>query len=653
MQRSPLLVLLVLLVLGALLFGVSQLLGDPTPPTVPGPIPHPTPQAGTNATSIPTALESDPAIRNPGTTGAHTDAAKSKRWNNSLEGRVVDGRGAPVPGARVRLAEYVVNVFAPRDPRATELPDEHTETSADGRFAFKSLEPRDRYLLVVTHAEHARFERATLPIPSEGTVTEPPIVLVDGATLAGTIRDEKGTPVAGARVMLDSRPYASPAEQLPDRQEAQSNASGEYHFVHVPPGTRALLVHAQGFGLASVPGIEFELDTQATRDVVLRRAQAIAGRAVGPDGQGIADARVLAVGLTSAHQSGQVETHTNEKGEFLLEQLLPGKYNVLAKAKGWRFLGAQTIEANTMNVVLRAEREAQVCGTVVDAETGAPIHDFHARLRSATADDQATMPLPETLVTISQAERGEFCIPGVQALLDGGYVVEILAPDYAPSQSKYFTVSQGQALTGMEIRIGHGGSITGRILDGAGKPIANAFVETRDNAWAPGSVVLGLDASTSTTRSGTPTDAQGAFTLKNLAPDLYQITVAAAGHCAFERRDVRVAFGETNDLGDLRLSRGGAVRGKVLQGESKPVANAQVELVDETGPHPRTYRTQSAADGNYAFANITPGTYSLTVIDSNRAANPIAQSALQQSARREVTIANDDDLRDYDLTLSK
>ncbi|MBI5362047.1 MAG: carboxypeptidase regulatory-like domain-containing protein [Planctomycetes bacterium] len=653
MQRSPLLLVLVLLVIGALLFGVFQLLGDPTSPTGPGPNPHPTPHAGANPNTPTTALEQDPTVRNAGSTSEHTNAAKTQRWNNGLEGRVVDGQGAPVAGARVHLAEFVANALTPRDPRTADIPDEHTQTSADGRFAFASLEPREHYLLVITHPEHARFERATSPIPSEGVVTEPPIVLVDGATLAGTIRDEKGAPVVGARVMLDPKPYASPTEELPDRQESQSNPDGEYHFVHVPPGTRALLVHAQGFGIASVPGLVFEADTQKTQDVVLRRAQAIAGRAVGPDGQGIADVRVLAVGLNSAHQSGQIETRTNEKGEFLLGELLPGKYNVLAKAKGWRFLGAQTVEANTMNVVLRAEREAQVCGTVVDAETSAPIHDFHARLRSATADDQATMPLPETLVTISQAEHGEFCIPGVQAALDGGYVVEILAPDYAPSLSKYFTVKQGQALTGIEIRMGHGGSITGRILDASGKPIANAFVETRDNAWAPGAVVLGLDASTSTTRSGTHTDAQGAFSLKNLAPELYQVTVAAPGHCAFERRDVRVALGETNDLGDLRLAHGGAVRGRILEGESKPVANAEVELVDETGAHPRTYRTQSIADGTYTFANITPGTYRLTVTDSNRASNPLAPSALQHSAQREVTLANDDDLRDYDLTLSK
>ncbi|MBK7875654.1 MAG: carboxypeptidase regulatory-like domain-containing protein [Planctomycetes bacterium] len=657
MQRPILVLVIVLVALVALSLGVYTLLEKPAlpgpeTPSVVDPGATPKPANPGRATLEP---ETPRGTAQPVDQRAAANQATSFRYDNELVGEVVDASGKPIAGVNVTLTTFGAQViFFHNDPRTGTENDRRAETDANGRFAFQSLEPRDRYRLVLQHAEYARYEGDTVPIPAQGQVREAPIVLRAGAVLSGTVKDEGGKPVADATVELDGLQYQISPYEAPDRLRASTNADGQYELRHVAPGTRMLTVKAAGFGTANVPGIEFdEKESAVTRDVVLKPAQSICGKAIAANGQGIPGVKVLAIGFNSAQQSARVETITNDKGEFCLEALQPGKYNVLGSCRGWRFK-ALPLAANTTNVVLEAVKEAEACGRVVDADTNQPIADFQVRLRVTYAENPVTQPIPDSLVAVTKAVDGAYCIPGVQATMDGGYVVEAMAPGYAPGFSATFSVEAGRTVTNLEVRLSHGGTLTGRVVDADGKPIPHALVATHDNEWTLDAFTIGLgnDYPTQATSASARTDAQGRFTLKNLTPEVYQITIEAAGHSAFEKKDLQVVFGQANDIGDVRLSSGGTVQGKLLDPSGKGYANGLVQLEALEGDRPRNYRTRTASDGAFTLSNVVPGTYRLTASSATQGVNPFEELQGKRSNERQITVSDGEDQRGVEISLN-
>lgn len=656
MQRPILVLVIVLAALGALFFGVSSLLDKPTQPGEPAPHVE-DPKATPSAPTKPAKLEPDAPKAAPASAAQRTTAndEASFRYDNALLGTIVDAAGRPVAGARVTLTSFGAQaIFFYNDPRPENTVESSTDSDEQGRFAFRSLEPRDRYRIAATHPEYARYEGFTVPIPAQGEVREAPIVLRAGGTLSGLVQDEAGKAVAGATVALDGMQFQVSPYEAPDRLTTTTNADGAYSLPHVSPGARMLTVKAQGYGTANVPGIEFDDEhADVKRDVVLKPAQSICGKVRGANGQGIAGAKVLAIGFNSAQQSARCEVLSNDQGEFCLDALLPGKYNVIAVLRGWRFR-AVPMAADTKNIVIEGQKEADACGTVVDADTGAPITDFQVRLRVTFEENPVTQPVPESRVVVEKAADGAFCIPGVQATSDGAYLVEASAPGYAPGFSKPFSIETGRSIRGIEVRLGHGGALTGRVVDANGRPVAQARVETHDNEWTLDAFTAGLggDYPTQATSASTRTDAAGRFTLKNLTPEVYQITVEAGGFCAYEQKGVQVTFGQANDVGDVRLTRGGSVRGKLVDGAGQGFPNGLVTLEALEGDRPRSYRARTGADGTFVLSNVVPGGYKLVGSNASQAVNPFDTALEKHSQERQITIADGDEQSGVEVTLN-
>ncbi len=59
-------------------------------------------------------------------------------------------------------------------------------------------------------------------------------------SLRGTVTDKTGASVGAAKVSLDNLGQAL-------HREAQTNTSGEYDFVALPPGTYSLTIEKEGF----------------------------------------------------------------------------------------------------------------------------------------------------------------------------------------------------------------------------------------------------------------------------------------------------------------------------------------------------------------------------------------------------------------------
>lgn len=637
--------LLVLVAVGALIFGLVTLGGGKEPagqvsPEQPAQVQHPSKPPETH-------LEKDNEKTSRTATAAPKDERKNadEAWvfSNELKVLVLDAQKRPLPEVEVTLTTYnSSDLFFVDDHRAA-FQVGPLRTDKEGRVSFKALPPR-KYTLVCVHPEYARQERETLAVDQDGVFEEPPIVMATGSNLQGYVRDEQGSPVPDAQLTLEGMLAQAQKSLAPDRVQVKTNAEGFYKIKNIPRSTgRSLTIAAKGFGRLIDNGLAFDRNEQKTKDYVLRTAEMIGIRTVGAGNQPIPKVKVMAVGLNATQQTARDEGLTDDKGEFLFENLSPGEYNVVANLRGWRFQ-SQRIKTGTNNNLFEGQKEASVCGQVVDAASGAPVGQFNCQLRNFTDATLPTYAVPETRMSFTDAQ-GNFCLEGVQ---QGEYVVEGWADGFAPSRSQNFVVTQGRNVERVVVRLTKGGSISGRLVDPENRPIARARIQTKPNDWADDDFTRSIEDiyPSNVTQVDVRSGADGSFVLEHLTADTYQLLIDGTGFTRVSKCDVSVTEGTNNNLGDMRLTRGGTLSGTVYDATGKGVLGAGVLVVSaENLPLPRQYSTKSGADGHYKIRNLAPGRYRVRASRPSAAdSNPLEELQVGRDSERQTTIAEDQEM---------
>jgi len=641
----PLLVLvLVLAAIGALLFAVFGIDSGGKAPDIAPPVAV-KPADGQKApvslegglAKSPDRAPSEPRTNDRSVAGGSNAVA----LDNRLSGLVRNPQGAPVAGAEVILSTLNASeMFFVNDPLPDPASEPRARTNAEGRYEFAGIQPRNRYTLILSHPDYSRKEEPTVPINESGGADMPPITMTPGASLSGRVRNEAGDFVQGTTLHLEGFAYQGLGIVAPDRISTSTDAEGGFKFKNVPSGQRYLQATAPGYATVQVLNLAFEKEETVVRDITLKVAEGICGRIVGPDNVGIPDALVIAIGVSSLNQTGRAQTTTNEKGEFCLDALASGDYNLIANAKGWRMVnrgGGNRVATNTSNHVVEMLREATVSGRVTEIGTGSPVTNFTVRMRVFYGAGTPSAPYNEETYP-QQHPNGEFTIPGVPP---GDFVVEAWASGLAPGFSRNFTVETGQPISGVLIQLGRGGTISGRIVDSQGKPVGRAKISTHDNEWSDDEFTraIGITYPTNATAAEARSGDDGRFTISGLTPDVYQIQVIAAGYTGFMRRDLRVAEGADNAIGDLKLGRGGVLRGTLYDASGKALVGGTVELRGADGDVPRQYQTRTSGDGKYQIANVMPGNYVLTAMRPGGAeANPFAQAGDARNSETRVRV---------------
>lgn len=155
----------------------------------------------------------------------------------AVSGRVLTEDGEPAIGAELRhaIGELPPGAMILRAPLAV--------TDGEGRYRIEGLEPGPQ-TLVARHEAHGRAVRDLDAAPGENTLD---FQLEGGQTLAGTVVDPYGAPLAGALVRLLS--------ELPSWSYPQtvSGASGGFSFIGLQPGSYAVQAEKDGVGRTARP----------------------------------------------------------------------------------------------------------------------------------------------------------------------------------------------------------------------------------------------------------------------------------------------------------------------------------------------------------------------------------------------------------------
>ena len=216
--------------------------------------------------------------------GVHTAGGGTVRLDADfasadLEGRVVDGEGRGVPGARVRLVPpaslfHAGNLSGPRllaGQSLVQTPYDTLTSGEDGRFHLKEV-PAGHWILAVTRedADRPAGERMApvlVPVTVEPGGAQVEVVTALGLYLAGRVRSTLGLPLDGGMVL--ARPRLASGKPAAWGPFAALEDGGRFVLGPLLPGTYELSVPRARFGQRRHGSVETVIAEAGAEDLAI------------------------------------------------------------------------------------------------------------------------------------------------------------------------------------------------------------------------------------------------------------------------------------------------------------------------------------------------------------------------------------------------
>ncbi|MFP2909290.1 carboxypeptidase regulatory-like domain-containing protein, partial [Pyxidicoccus sp. 3LFB2] len=510
-----------------------------------------------------------------------------------LSGRVSDEDGLP-------LADVAVTLFHQQHSRYFT-----TSTDAEGRFSFGLL-PEGEYGLVAS-------KPGLLPahLPDVALEDLEDIVLHPARRIVGQVLLADGRPAPGAEVRVQYSLHVAVAD-----------AEGRFVFEPLAPGDYEVLAERDGeHGFQNV-----SLSEEGPEAEVILRLGTLAfveGLVRDQAGHPVAGASVTA----SSEESGPSfdDGVTGADGRFRMGPLPLGPHTFSVDADGFHELEVENVEVSASGAPLSftLERAFILAGIVTDTE-GRPVPDadVDALQRPPPSSRRAELlskpplphnaPIPTRDVVITEA--GQVALYDTHSTLsneEGRFFLEV------PRAGRYTLTASGGSFQRTQVEVDAstldlhvvlrgGATLEGTVMDTRGAPLMHVQL----------TVEVGTDKHPRELR--TLSDEDGTFTLGGLPPGTHtlQARLDLGGFFHQASRTVSVRGTETVDA-SLRLDTGQSVSGIVVDGDGRPVPDAQVEAYSlreksDGGESFRPSLATTGPDGRFTVDHIAEGECSLS-----------------------------------------
>ncbi len=262
-------------------------------------------------------------------------------------------------------------------------------------------------------------------------------------------------------------------------------------------------------------------------------------------------------------------------------------------------------------MLIKLQPQGSVAGIVRDQKTGNPVKNFSVEVfRDRPGKPQFTTGVKQAF----QSPDGTFQADNIDP---GTYVVQVSAAGYAKCSSDAFRVDRGSVKEGVDVFLNEGGILRGRVLDSRGQPLKGVEVTLRFNKFVDVDIFGFMSQGggiNSQGDSGTRsvTDGKGNFAKNLITPGTYQVYFRHHAHTSMALDDIEVFEGKgaAVDLGTIRMTAGGTIKGKTLDPGGVEMPGAVVVLSRDNGFQKQVI---SDKDACFEFKHLEPGQYSVTI----------------------------------------
>lgn len=301
-------------------------------------------------------------------------------------------------------------------------------------------------------------------------------------------------------------------------------------------------------------------------------------------------------------------------------------------ATGWvPISGTVTADGQPLSARLELHRQAP------DGDGGVTFQHYRTLYLDGSSSS-FSVPVPNGVYQLS-----------VQDWSNGRYRTEWY-DDAASQATAEEIVVDGTAVVLDEIELDLEQTITGRVTDAVGRPVRDVRVLAYDAA-SPGGIY----------RYSTYSDKHGRFDLRPIAGEYVLKFEDERGDYATEWYDDKpTAEGaavidhdgqEVVDIGEVRLSQGGSISGRVTDPAGAPLSSVGVELFDEAGDYRGNVRTDRA--GRYSLPRLSVGSYAVSFYDySDQFLPEFWNDAPNLESSTKIVVGRDQDVTGRDVVLA-
>ncbi|MEW6747760.1 MAG: carboxypeptidase regulatory-like domain-containing protein [Planctomycetota bacterium] len=486
----------------------------------------------------------------------------------SLPGRVVDG----VTGNGVANAKVEVALDAPPEAVREFLgPDQIRAVTSDakGEFVFEKMSHGRLFFMV--QAEGYSPTPYTLDLVPGQAKPYVEIKLNNASFIGGTVTDEQGIPLAGARVYTTHAGtfFARLSKEERKLEAQRTGPDGRFRFNDIPPQTPYIVradhpdyVEGVSEPVRLLPGLNRD-------DLVLKLAKGgeISGLVTDSSGQALAGVTVRTT--APAPLAIQIDTvETGEDGLYRIRRLPIASYEMSFAAEGYCEVKRPRVPYNANGVNIVMQREAVVSGQVMAQSDQSPVTRFRLRYRESgrqTALREEKIENPE----------GKF---QVSALPPGIFDFEFRAENLAKTYLNAVTILEGQPLDLGPIYMGEGSFVEGYALDTNGAPVFRTVVELDP-------IELFDQSDKEYYNLRTTTDKSGYYRIGNLIEGEYELIAIQTKYA--EEKPVPVLVPPSGGTRhDITLREGAKVVVEVLDEYGLPIEGANLNLRNKDEPPP-------------------------------------------------------------------
>lgn len=501
-----------------------------------------------------------------------------------VAGRVIDEKGKPIAKARV-VATNASEPLPVVDPRRDGV-----LTDASGKFALPALSA-GTWRLAASDGTHAPTTSVPLTVDGTHARNDVELVLASGGVVRGTVKDKAGAPVAGANVSVVAQGHVF----WRARRQAFTDASGQFSIAGLARRPVDVVAWHES-GASTITQVDLAAKAENEVALVLDVTGTLVGSVVDKAGKPIAEAQVIAepewTGSTTQRAEwgirGIQEAVADQAGAFTFAGLPDGTYRVRAARPG----AAEAALALTPGVVAKPGAAAI---KVVVAADGRAIGKVELQGKAPAA---FALTLGQTNPVPFATKDGSFALPAA----GGTFPLTVSGPGFV-ELTKTVTIEEGKDTDVGTITVTAGRSISGRVLDANGTPIAKATVAAGDLLTGGGAELYIKDESINA--QDTETDEHGRFVMQGFGQG--PVTIVAGKGELGRSASLRVPAGTDSVTVDLVLAPTTKLEGTVTK-SGAPLADTVI-IANPIGALASNFFVTTGPDGAFTLDTLAPGAY--------------------------------------------